>query len=200
MAAVQLEEVHGLHQHVVEFEEGEGLLPVQAELDGIEGQHPVDGEMDPVLPQEVHIAQPVEPVRVVDHHRTIVPEGQEGLEGLLDAGDVGVDLFDGQHGPLGVLSGRVANLCCPATHQDDGTVPGLLQPAQHHDLDQRAHMQAGGRGVEPDIGRDRSRRACGVQRLDVRGLVDEAAFLKDTDEVGFRRGHGRGLSSRRGRV
>ena len=36
MAAVELDEIVTLHDHVVEFEEGEGLLPVQPQLDAVE--------------------------------------------------------------------------------------------------------------------------------------------------------------------
>lgn len=41
---VELEEVVGLQEHVVEFEEGEGGLAIQPLLHTVEGQHPVDGE------------------------------------------------------------------------------------------------------------------------------------------------------------
>jgi hypothetical protein len=53
--------------------------------------------------------------------------------------------------------GRIAHLGRAAAHQRDRLVPGLLQPAQHHDLDQAAHMQRLRRRVEADIGRHDAR-------------------------------------------
>jgi len=47
-----------------------------------------------------------------------------------------------------VLAGGIADLGRATAHQDHRLVPGLLQSAQHHDLDQAADMQAGRGGVE----------------------------------------------------
>ena len=59
-----------------------------------------------------------------------------------------------------------------------GAVAGLLQPVQHHDLDQRAGMQARRRRVEADIG---GHRFLGEQLVEaglIRDLVDEAALVQ----------------------
>ena len=105
----------------------------------------------PDVAQELDVAERVEPVGVVDHHRVGRPvaEGQEPLEHAADAGDVGVDLVVGEQRAALVLAGGIADLGRAAAHQHDRLVPGLLQPAQHHDLHQAAHVQAGAVASKP---------------------------------------------------
>ena len=50
-----------------------------------------------------------------------------------------------------VLAGRIADLGGAAAHQHDRLVPGLLQPPQHHDLDEAADMERRRGRVEADI-------------------------------------------------
>ena len=50
-----------------------------------------------------------------------------------------------------VLAGRIADLGGAAAHQHDRLVPGLLEPAQHHDLDEAADMERRRGRVEADI-------------------------------------------------
>ena len=83
-----------------------------------------------------------------------VAEGEQALEHAADAGDVGVDLLVGQQLAAFILAAWVADLGRPAAHQHDRLVPGLLQAAQHHDLDQVADMEARRGGVEADIAGD----------------------------------------------
>jgi len=114
-----------------------------------------------------------------------VAERQVLREDRLDAGHVLVDLFVGQQLARFVLAGGIADLGRPAAHQHDRLVPGLLQPAQQHDLHETAHMQAVGRAIEADIGRDRPGQAFGVERRGVGHLVDEAALLERAEEIRF---------------
>ena len=55
ITAVQLKEIIGLQDHVVEFKKGEALLAVQPRLDALKAQHAVDREMPPDHPQEFQI-------------------------------------------------------------------------------------------------------------------------------------------------
>ena len=185
VAPVQLDEVGCLHQHVVELEESQRLLGLQPAADELQGDHLVDGEVHAVLAQEVDVAQPVQPLGVVAHHRVggVATEAQERLEGPADAGDVGGDHRVGEHGTLGGLVGRVADLGGAAAHQHDRPVAGLLQPAQGHDLHQAADVQRGRGGVEADVGGDRAFQRGGVQAGDVARLVDVAALDEHADEV-----------------
>ena len=74
-----------------------------------------------------------------------------------------------------VLARGIADLGGAAAHQHDRLVPGLLQPAQHHDLDQAADMERRRGRVEADIaGHDLLLRER-VQPLGVGDLVDIAA-------------------------
>ena len=58
-----------------------------------------------------------------------------------------------------VLEARIADLGGAAAHQHDRLVPGLLEPAQHHDLDEAADVERGRGRVEADIAGDDLRRA-----------------------------------------
>ena len=62
---------------------------------------------------------------------------------------------------------------------------GLLHPAQRHDLHQAADMQAGGGGVEADVGADRALQSSSIQAFAIGRLVDMAALHQDADEIGF---------------
>ena len=50
-----------------------------------------------------------------------------------------------------VLEARIADLAGAAAHQHDRLVPGLLQPAQQHDLDQAADVERRRGRIEADI-------------------------------------------------
>ncbi len=146
--------------------------------------------------QEGDVVELAQPVVVVDHHRVgrAVAEGQEALEHASDAGDVGVDLRIGQQLAALVLAGRIADLGRAAAHQHDRLVTGLLQPAQHHDLDKAADVKARRGRVEADVaGHDLLRRQ-GVEALGVGQLVDVAALVEQLQERGTVLGHARRLA------
>ena len=67
--------------------------------------------------------------------------------------DIRLDFVVGEELAAFVLARGVADLGRPAAHQDDRLVPGLLKPAQHHDLDQAADMERRRSGIEPDVAR-----------------------------------------------
>jgi hypothetical protein len=75
-----------------------------------------------------------------------------------------------------VLEGRVADHAGAAAHQRDRAVARLLQPVQHHDLDEPAGMQAGRGRVEADIGRHGLLREQVVEAGFIGDLMDEAAL------------------------
>jgi len=81
-----------------------------------------------------------------------------------------------------------------AAHQHDRPIAGALQPAQQHDLHERADMQAVGGRVEADIAGDGAiaRRQPGG----IGDLVDEAAAVDGLQEIGGGAGHGVALGWR----
>ena len=106
---------------------------------------------------------------------------------------------------LRVLAGRVADLGGAAAHQRDRPVPGLLQPVQHHDLDQVADVQRAGGGVEADVAGHDLARGQRVERRHVGALVDEAALVEHAQEIRLVLSHAQGIfrvardDARRGR-
>ena len=87
---LQLDEVVGLQDHVVEFEERQFLLAVEPQLHRIEDEHAVDREVPADVAQEVDVVERVEPVGIVGHDGVAGPvaEFQEFREDRADAGEV----------------------------------------------------------------------------------------------------------------
>jgi hypothetical protein len=114
---------------------------------------------------------------------------QELAEDRADALEILVDDFIGQQAPALVLAGWIADPRGAAAHERDRAMPGLLQPIQHHDRQQRADMQRRRGTVEADISGDRLfTREC-VQRLRLGDLMNEAASGQDLKKLGFVRAH-----------
>ena len=100
-----------------------------------------------------------------------------------------------------VLAGRIADLGGAAAHQHDRLVPGLLQPAQQHDLDQAADMERRRGRVEADIAGHDLLRGERVEPAGIGDLVDIAALVEQAQEIGFVFGHGaRRVASERGQA
>ena len=192
MPAVQLAEVVGLQAHVVEFEEAELLVAVEPHLHAVHRQHAVDREVPADVAQEVDVVEGRQPLGIVDHQGVAagLAEVQQAREALLQAVLVGRDGVEGEDLPRLVPPGGIADARRTAAHQNDGAVAGLLQPVQHHDGHQAAHVQGRGRAVVADIGRQA---ALGGERRDAGGvgrLMQVAARGHDREEIG---------SGRRGR-
>jgi hypothetical protein len=177
VALVKLHEVVGLQNHVIELKKRQRLLTLEAKLHRIERQHLVDGEMAPDVAQEGNVMQLVEPLGVVRHDGASV-EIEKAGEDAADGGDIALDLGVAEQRAGCVLARRVADLARAATHQRDRAMAGLLEPPQHHDRQQIADMEAGGGGIEADIGGDRPGGRLGIETLGVRNLVDESAFAR----------------------
>ncbi len=73
------------------------------------------------------------------------------------AGDVVVDLLEGQHRPLGPLAAGVADHAGAAAHQHDGRAAEPLQPGERHDRDEVADVERVGGRVEADVAGDAGR-------------------------------------------
>ena len=184
---VQLDEVVGLQEHVVELDEGQLLVTVETHPDGIHRQHAVHGKMPADITQKLDVVQPGEPLGIVAHQRVVpsLAEAQEAVEHLADARLVVVDLLDREDLAGFVPAGRVADPRGAPAHQHDrasGARP--LQPVQHHDRNEAADMERGRRAVVAHIGREPSLPGRGVDAGKVGGLVDEAALGERAEEIG----------------
>ena len=191
MAPSQFEKVVGLQDHVVEFKKGQRLLAVEPQLDGLECQHPIDREVAADIAQERYVLQRVEPIGIVDEQCVgrAVAEFEETVKSTADTGDIGADLGIVEQLSGFVLARRVTDPRGAATHQHDRPVAGALQPAQHHDLHQRADMQAVRRRIEADIGGHRRVGGEGVEGVEIRALVQVTALDDRADEIGLGRRH-----------
>ena len=185
VALVELHEIVGLQDHVVEFEKRQWLVALEPQLHRIHGEHAVDREVPANVAQQRDVEQAVEPVGVVGHHSVgrAVAEGEVVGEALLDARHVGIDLCRGEQLAGLVAARRVADLGGAAAHQGDRLVAALLPPAQQHDLEQMADMQRIGGTVEADIGGADAARQQFVEACGIAALMHHAALVHDTHEV-----------------
>ena len=153
IAAIELEEIIGLQQHVVEFDKAQSLFPIKPGLHRLESQHPVDCEMAADVAQEFHVIQFVQPVGIVDHRRIRGPVavGYVSRKHRADTVGVGMYLLDREHLAHLVLAGRVAYFGCAASHQRNGPMTGFLKPAQQHDLHQIANMERRSRQIIANV-------------------------------------------------
>jgi uncharacterized protein YidB (DUF937 family) len=140
-----------------------------------------------VVAQEVDVAQPVEPVVVVDHDGIIGAgaEAEKTVEDAPDPGHVGLDLGLAQQLPAVVLARGVADLGGAAAHQHDRLVARALQPVQQHDGKQRADVERIGGAVESDIGGHGRLAHQRVEAVQIRTLMDEAAIADLAQEFGL---------------
>ena len=184
---LQFHEVVGLKDHVVEFQERQILLTVQPDLHAVEAEHAIDREVTAIVAQEIDIFQLVQPVAIIDHDGIGRPvaKGKELGEDLLDAVQIVVDLLIRQERARIVAKARIADAGRAAAHQGDRLVPGLLEPAQHHDLDEAADMKAFRRRIEADIARHSLLHGRLVEGGLVGKLMDETALREDAQEIGL---------------
>ncbi len=128
IALVELDEIIGLHDGIVEFQEGQRLVAVQPQLDAVHGQHAVDRKVPADIAQEGNVIQLVQPLGIVHQDGVVgaVAEFQQMADTAQDALLVGLDLLRRQDQPRFVLAGGIAGLGGAAAHQQDGAVSGLL--------------------------------------------------------------------------
>ena len=81
-----------------------------------------------------------------------------------------------------VLARGIADLGRAAAHQHDRLVARLLQPAQQHDLDEVADVEARRGRVEADIGGDDLLLRQRIERRGVGHLVDVAALVEQLEK------------------
>ena len=124
------------------------------------------------LAQHLDIAEPVQPIGVVDHRGA---GAEEGLEIGANAGEVGGDPPFVQQLPGFLPERGVADPGRAAAQHRDRTVAMPLEQPQQHDRDQVADMQRVSGEVEAGIAGERAGGECRVQPGLVRALEDEAA-------------------------
>ena len=102
-----------------------------------------------------------------------------------DAGEVRVDLLDGEQLALGGLAARVADHAGAAAHDRDRAVAEALHAREGHHRQQRADVQAVRRRIEADVQRHLLAGQHVAQALG--GLVDQPAPLQFGECVGRHR-------------
>ena len=131
------------------------VFAVEPSPDRFLPEHRAHGEVLPHVPEELDDAGPAEPLEVVDDPRRIRggAEVEEGLELSPDALGVFPRHLPAEEDALVRLSRRVADDSGAPADERDRRVSGALGVHEPHDGDERAHMQRGGRRIEPDVDR-----------------------------------------------
>ena len=146
---MQVIEIVGLHDHVVELEEGKAAL--HALLVAFRAQHIVDAEVRAHFAQHIHVFQIQQPIGVVHHNGFILAEFNEAADLLFEAIAVVLDDFGREHRAHIGASAGVADHARAATEQHDGLVARHLQTfhqAQRHEV---THVQRISRRVKANI-------------------------------------------------
>ena len=173
MVRVQSEVVVGLQQHVAELRVGDALIgALEAGAHRFLGHHLVDGEVLADVAEELEGRDRPEPVGVVEEERPVHVEELPELR--TDALQVALDGLEGEELALVLLAARVADHAGAAPGERDGPVSRLLETAQRAELQQAAHVQAVGAGVEARVDRE-SRLVEPLGQLGIGHLVDQAA-------------------------
>ena len=175
---VQVEEVIGLHQHVVELEEGKA--PLKALLIAACAQHFVDGEMNSDITDKLNVVEIPEPVGVIDHLclARALAELDKAAHLLFEALTVVVDRLNRHHRSEIGSSGGISDHSGSAADQRDRLVSGFLQTLHEKKCHKVADMQRICRRVKTDIER---RLACVDQLGDflfIRELGKQSSCLQ----------------------
>ena len=191
-AARQFDEIIGLQAHVVELDERHLLIALEAQLHRIHREHAIDREVAAHVTQELDVIELGEPLGIVEHHRValVASKAQEAGEHLLDAFLVGLDLLERQKLARLIASRRIAHPRRPSAHQRDRLVAGLLEPVEHHDLDQRTDMERDGGAIEADIAHHLALDGKRIEAGEIGALVDEPPLVERPEEFGFEGHHG----------
>ena len=139
IVAIEVQEVVGLHDHVVEFQEGQALF--HAGLVAFSVDHTVNAEVSAVVTQEFDVVEVSEPVGIVQDEGLIVREIDEACGLFFETLHVVVDLFHGHDATHIATTGWVADHAGATTCQEDWTVTMLLHVLHNHELNIVAHMQ-----------------------------------------------------------
>ncbi|MND62101.1 hypothetical protein D3C80_533740 [compost metagenome] len=143
------------------------------------------------ITQEFEIIDVTQPVGIVDHHSVgrAITKGQVICKNAFDTSDVlGNGIFGHQLARF-ILEGWVADHACAATHKGYSPVSGLLQPMQHHDLDQATSVQAWCCWIKANISCHGFLDQQFIEAAFIRHLMNEAALGKRAKKIGFETGH-----------
>ena len=184
LVVMQPEVVVRLEQHVAELGEADPVLGVDAHLHALASEHLVDGDVLADVAQEFEHRDRLGPVTIVDEHASLrIGQIDDSTELFFDTGDVVVQHLVVEEIAFLGLAARVADHAGRATGQSDRPMPRILEPPQHHQPDQVAHMQTVRRGVTPVVDADGPFRDLRPEVLPVRRVVDQATCLEVCDEI-----------------
>ena len=146
---VQLQEIVGLHDHVVKLKEGQSLF--HSLLVALRVQHPVYREMSSYLAQEIHIIQIQQPVRVIGQNRVVVVKVDETGQLILETFCIVLDGFLCHNLTHIGLTGGVSHHGGSAAQKGDGAMSRSLHVHHGHDGQEMSCGQAVCGGVKADV-------------------------------------------------
>src|SRR3984893_14410707 len=143
--------------------------------------------MTPCVAQKIDVIERGEPFRVVGHDRVMFffAEIQEPGEDAVDPLFIGGNRLQREQLTARVLARGIADPCRAAAHERDRLATGLLQPAQEHDLNERAGVERRRRAVETGIGNELSRFCYLIEHREIGALMQKATLDEHGEEAGM---------------
>src|SRR4029079_12623446 len=183
--AVEVQKIVRLEQHVAELRVADALLAVlQALAHAVLLDHHIDREVLAYVAQHLDVRELLEPVRVVDEHRTVAAaEIEDPLEDAAHAGHVPLHVGAVADRALGVLSRRIADQARAAPDERVRAMAREPVPAQKKERNQVPDRERVARRIEAAVDRARARREVLGEALAVGDLVEEPATLELAEEI-----------------
>ena len=137
---MELQEIIGLHNHVVEFQEGKTLF--HAVLVALSCQHTINSEVGTNLTKQINIIQLAEPVTIVYHQCLAVTKINEACHLLLELIAVILNILIGEHFAHITAARRITYSTSTTTYKTHWPVTSLLKMRHNHKPQKMAYMKA----------------------------------------------------------
>jgi hypothetical protein len=150
---VQVDEVVRLQQHVAELGVAHAAVgPFEPRADGILGQHHVDREVLAHVAKKIQVAERCIQSKLFGSTADIGPASKSRNRCICCCNPPRWPAAPRPTADSVPRSCRWGRRSCPSLRRPgDRPMPGTLEPAQHQQRQQMAHMQALGRRIEPGV-------------------------------------------------
>ena len=140
VATMKLQEVIGLHNHVVELQEGQALF--HTVLVALSCQHTVNSKMRSYIPQQLNVVQLAEPISVVDNQSLVIAEIKKSSHLLLEAIAIVLNILVGKHLAHIGTTRWITYSTSTAAYQANRTMTCSLHMGHNHQAQKMTYMKA----------------------------------------------------------
>ena len=137
---MKLQEIIGLHNHVIEFQEGKALF--HAVLVALSCQHTINSEVGTHLTKQINIVQLAEPITVIYHQCLAITKVNKACHLLLELIAVILNILIGEHFAHITATRRITYSTSTAAYKTYWSVTGLLKVGHNHKSKKVTYMKA----------------------------------------------------------